>query len=163
MNSTTFYSKHSFSAGAGYPVGQNGKGFGEKVKLSIDENSTLEPLPEHIGMSHLITIIGNLIDNAFEAVAEQNVRLVSFFITDIGRDIVIEVADTGCGVAPDKMKAIFERGYSSKGMKRGYGLANVKESVRELGGWIEVANQKAAERYLPFYTEGEANTRGESI
>lgn len=48
---------------------------------------------------------------------------------------------------PEKIEAVFERGYSSKGMRRGYGLANVKDSVRELGGWIELANQKLAGRY----------------
>ncbi|BEV38605.1 two-component sensor histidine kinase CitS [Bacillus stercoris] len=123
-------------------LGKISKASEKKVKLVIDENSSLAPLPAHIGLSHLITIIGNLIDNAFEAVAEQRVKEVLFFITDMGRDIVIEVSDTGTGVPPDKMGAVFERGYSSKGMKRGYGLANVKDSVRELGGWIELANQK---------------------
>ncbi|MGG3030891.1 two-component sensor histidine kinase CitS [Bacillus stercoris] len=123
-------------------LGKISKASEKKVKLVIDENSSLAPLPAHIGLSHLITIIGNLIDNAFEAVAEQRVKEVLFFITDMGRDIVIEVSDTGTGVPPDKMEAVFERGYSSKGMKRGYGLANVKDSVRELGGWIELANQK---------------------
>ncbi|ASB60059.1 histidine kinase [Bacillus sp. A053] len=123
-------------------LGKISKASEKKVKLVIDENSSLAPLPAHIGLSHLITIIGNLIDNAFEAVAEQRVKEVLFFITDMGRDIVIEVSDTGTGVPPDKMEAVFERGYSSKGMKRGYGLANVKDSVRELSGWIELANQK---------------------
>lgn len=123
-------------------LGKMGKASEKKVKLFIDENSTLEPLPEHIGLSHLITIIGNLIDNAFEAVADKKMRQVSFFITDIGHDIVIEVSDTGDGVPPDKMDTVFQRGYSSKGMKRGYGLANVKESVNEVNGWVELTNQK---------------------
>lgn len=123
-------------------LGKISKASEKKVKLVIDENSSLAPLPAHIGLSHLITIIGNLIDNAFEAVADQSVREVLFFITDMGRDIVIEVSDTGPGVPPDKTEAVFERGYSSKGRKRGYGLANVKDSVRELGGWIELANPK---------------------
>ena len=39
-------------------LGKMGKASEKKVKLSIDENSTLDPLPAHIGMSHLITIIG---------------------------------------------------------------------------------------------------------
>lgn len=123
-------------------LGKISKASEKKVKLVIDENSSLAPLPAHIGLSHIITIIGNLIDNAFEAVAEQSVKEVLFFITDMGHDIVIEVSDTGPGVPPDKMEEVFERGYSSKGMRRGYGLANVKDSVRELGGWIELANQK---------------------
>ncbi len=76
-------------------LGKISKASEKKVKLVIDENSSLAPLPAHIGLSHLITIIGNLIDNAFEAVADQSVREVLFFITDMGRDIVIEVSDTG--------------------------------------------------------------------
>ncbi len=76
-------------------LGKISKASEKKVKLVIDENSSLAPLPAHIGLSHLITIIGNLIDNAFEAVAEQSVKEVLFFITDMGHDIVIEVSDTG--------------------------------------------------------------------
>lgn len=144
-------------------LGKMSKASEKKVKLSIDDNSTLGPLPPHIGLSHLITIIGNLIDNAFEAVADQSVQEVSCFITDIGRDIVIEVSDTGMGVPPDKMEAVFERGYSSKGMKRGYGLANVKESVRELGGWIELTNQKSGGAVFTVFIPKEKQTKGESI
>ncbi|MBD4756200.1 histidine kinase, partial [Xanthomonas citri pv. citri] len=69
-------------------LGKISKASEKKVKLVIDENSSLAPLPAHIGLSHLITIIGNLIDNAFEAVAEQSVKEVLFFITDMGHDIV---------------------------------------------------------------------------
>lgn len=144
-------------------LGKMSKASEKKVKLSIDDNSTLGPLPPHVGLSHLITIIGNLIDNAFEAVADQSVQEVSCFITDIGRDIVIEVSDTGLGVPPDKMEAVFERGYSSKGMKRGYGLANVKESVRELGGWIELTNQKSGGAVFTVFIPKEKQTKGESI
>lgn len=144
-------------------LGKMGRASEKKVRLSIDENSTLDPLPAHVGMSHLITIIGNLIDNAFEAVAEQDVRQVSFFITDIGRDIVIEVSDTGAGVPPDKTETVFQRGYSSKGMKRGHGLANVKESVHELGGWIELTNQKCGGAVFTVFIPKEKQTKGESI
>lgn len=59
-------------------LGKISKASEKKVKLVIDENSSLAPLPAHIGLSHLITIIGNLIDNAFEAVAEQSVKEVLF-------------------------------------------------------------------------------------
>lgn len=108
----------------------------------------------------MITIIGNLIDNAFEAVADKKMRQVSFFITDIGHDIVIEVSDTGDGVPLDKMDTVFQRGYSSKGMKRGYGLANVKESVNEVNGWVELTNQKRRGGIYCIYTEGEINKGG---
>ncbi|MBT2572481.1 sensor histidine kinase [Bacillus sp. ISL-51] len=143
-------------------LGKMGKASEKKVQLSIDENSFLESLPKHVGSSQMITIIGNVIDNAFEAVAEKKVRKVSFFITDIGRDIVIEVSDSGDGVPPDKIQTIFQKGYSSKGTKRGYGLANLKEAVNELQGWIEISNQKSGGAVFTVFIPKERH-KGESM
>lgn len=85
-------------------------------------------------------------------------REVSLFITDIGFDIIIEVSDSGDGVDEGAISQLFTRGHSSKGEGRGYGLANVKEVLDELGGWIEVANQKEGGAiftvYIPKGTKG---------
>ncbi|MBL2533689.1 GHKL domain-containing protein, partial [Klebsiella pneumoniae] len=91
--------------------------------------SALHPLPDHIKVSHLITILGNIIDNAFDAVSGQEEKRVSFFVTDIGHDIVFEVIDSGIGIPVEKITTIFQKGFSTKGTDRGYGLANVKEMV----------------------------------
>ncbi|WP_353856391.1 sensor histidine kinase [Bacillus sp. Bos-x628] len=140
-------------------LGKLGKASEKKVHFHIDENSSLEPLPPHMSLSHFITIIGNLVDNAFEAVLNKERREVDLFITDIGFDIIIEVSDSGDGVNEEELKHIFTRGHSSKGEGRGYGLANVKEVLDELGGWIEVTNQKEGGAiftvYIPKGIEGE--------
>ena len=68
-----------------------------------------------MGSSQLITIIGNLIDNAFEAVAEKEKRGI-LFMTDIGRDIVIEVADSGDGVPQEKQKRYLKRATLQRGL-----------------------------------------------
>lgn len=143
-------------------LGKMGKASEKKVKLSIDENSFLESPPEHVGSSQLITIIGNLIDNAFDAVAEKEKKEVAFFMTDIGRDIVIEVADSGDGVPQEKTGTIFEKGYSSKGTRRGYGLANLKEAVSELQGWIEISQQKSGGAVFTVFIPKE-RPKGESV
>ncbi|MFA1793816.1 ATP-binding protein [Bacillus velezensis] len=143
-------------------LGKMGKASEKKVKLSIDENSFLESLPEHVGSSQLITIIGNLIDNAFEAVSEKEKKEVAFFMTDIGRDIVIEVADSGDGVPQEKTETIFEKGYSSKGTRRGYGLANLKEAVSELQGSIEISQQKSGGAVFTVFIPKET-PKGESV
>lgn len=126
-------------------LGKISKASEKKINFTVDENSSIEPLPEHIKVSQLATMIGNVIDNAFEAVEmlkETKEPTVSFFAIDIGHDIVFEVSDNGVGIADEQIDLIFEKGFSMKGKeKRGYGLANVKEAVRELGGIIEIKNR----------------------
>ncbi|MGC4377868.1 sensor histidine kinase [Fictibacillus sp. Mic-4] len=123
-------------------LGKLGKASEKKINFTLDPNSSIEPLPPHIGVSQLVTIIGNLIDNAFEAVAKQGKKEVLFFITDVGNDIVIEVVDNGPGISDEQIETIFKKGFSMKGPNRGYGLSNVKEAIDELEGTIEVSNQK---------------------
>jgi len=103
-------------------------------------------VPDGVAPSRdLVTIVGNLVDNAFDALAAvEGERVVRF---DAGvRDgyVVLTVADTGPGVpGPDPMQA-FRRGWSTKAAAegatggRGLGLALVVQSVERLGGSIEV-------------------------
>ncbi|WP_330218306.1 sensor histidine kinase [Ornithinibacillus californiensis] len=122
-------------------LGKIGKSSEKKVEFRIDTNSYLEELPSHIDVAKLITIVGNLLDNALEAVEKKEKREIVFFVTDLGDDIVFEIADSGDGIPGQDTYRIFERGYSTKREKgRGYGLAIVTETIGELGGQIEVHN-----------------------
>lgn len=121
--------------------GKIGKASEHKIAFTIDPNSYLKPLPKHIDLSKLITILGNIIDNAFEEVMKCPKREVTFFTTDIGNDIVFEVSDTGKGIDFENYEDIFEKGFSTKiGKDRGYGLAIVKQVITELNGTIELQN-----------------------
>ncbi|WP_079474884.1 sensor histidine kinase [Marinococcus halophilus] len=110
----------------------------KKTGFTVDSESSLEAMPEHVTLTSLIIIAGNLIDNAMEAVNGQTTREVSFFVTDIGKDIVMEVKDNGPGMPGHLQTELFQQGTSSKGEGRGYGMTNVKNEVDELGGMIEV-------------------------
>ncbi|MFJ8237360.1 ATP-binding protein [Ureibacillus sp. NPDC094379] len=123
-------------------LGKLGKASEKKITLEIDSDSYVDPLPTHIVVTDIITIIGNLIDNAFDAVAHQQKKKVTFSITGVGNDIIIEVADNGKGIPEELLDSVFYLGYSSKGENRGYGLFNVKHIVESLGGTIEVNNGK---------------------
>jgi CitB family two-component system sensor histidine kinase CitS len=123
-------------------LGKLGKASEKKITLEIDADSYVDPLPSHIEVTDIITIIGNLIDNAFDAVVQQKEKRVSFSITSLGKDIIIEVTDSGKGISEDVVDSLFSLGYSSKGLNRGYGLFNVKQIVEYLGGTIEVSNEK---------------------
>ncbi|WLD94469.1 sensor histidine kinase [Alkalihalobacillus sp. AL-G] len=124
-------------------LGKIGKASEKKITFDIDPNTSLNQLPNHIDMFKVVTILGNLIDNAMEAVENQGEKRVVFFATDIGKDIVFDISDNGIGILEEKMEFLFQRGYSTKDMEeRGFGLSIVKEIVDELEGQIEIHNQE---------------------
>ncbi len=110
-----------------------------KVELEIHRESSFCDVPETIDRDHLITIMGNLIDNAIEAVLPSGVRnkKVIVFLTDLGPDLIIEVEDTGIGIPDDYASRIFQTGFSTKCEKNhGFGLALVKHAVDQLHGYV---------------------------
>ena len=85
----------------------------------------------------LITIVGNLIDNALEAVANCEKKQVEVKI-QYGDTLIITVQDTGKGIQEEEIGALFTKGYSTKGDNRGYGLYLVTESIQRINGKIHV-------------------------
>ncbi|KJG72123.1 hypothetical protein UA70_00940 [Raoultella planticola] len=84
--------------------------------LSFDPACQLDrPLPSLIE-SELISIIGNLLDNAIEATqrAELPHEPVEVLIQLNARELMIEVADRGIGIDPAIRDHIFERGITTK-------------------------------------------------
>src|SRR5699024_3166159 len=103
-------------------LGKISKASEKKVKFHIDENSHLSTLPAFIKRSHLTTIIGNLVDNAIEAVLESDNKTITFFALDYGNDIIFEVSDEGKGIDKQSFNRLFEKGFSTKkSNSRGYG------------------------------------------
>ncbi len=110
-----------------------------KINFQVDEDASLGAIPERIHRSKLVTILGNLIDNAFEAVVNNQEKNVVFSATDVGEEIVLEVIDNGPGIPEEVLPYILDQGFSTKqGEQRGYGLANVREIVEEMGGDFEI-------------------------
>lgn len=116
-----------------------------KVKFILDEDSKLERLPKDVQKHLFVSILGNLITNAFEAVEqlEEADRIVRVLIVDNGKEILIEVEDSGKGLNEEIKEVIFEQRVSTKSSlkdQHGYGLLKVQENVKELGGTIYTEN-----------------------
>ena len=94
----------------------------------------------------LITVIGNLLDNAFDAMNEngdyQAQKELMFGIYSKPGAVLITVDDTGSGISKEDIAHIFENGYSTKGEGRGTGLYQVKSMVENFGGKITVETQE---------------------
>ncbi|WP_166241288.1 ATP-binding protein [Paenibacillus turpanensis] len=114
-----------------------------KVELALDRESSFCDVPKHISRSDIVTILGNVIDNAMEAVLLPGARgkRVTIFMTDLGRDLLIEVSDEGPGIADADRERIFEAGFSTKASSgRGVGLSLVRQAIRDLGGSISISS-----------------------
>ena len=94
----------------------------------------------------LITVIGNLLDNAFDAMNEstdyKEHKELMFGIYSKPGAVLITVDDTGSGIKTEDMELIFENGFSTKGEGRGTGLHQVKAMVENFGGKITVESQE---------------------
>lgn len=93
----------------------------------------------------LVTVIGNLLDNAFDAMNANSdykaPKELTFGIYSKPGAMLITVDDTGSGIKPEDLDHIFENGYSTKGKDRGSGLYQVKSMVTNFGGKITVESQ----------------------
>ncbi|MFC4454994.1 sensor histidine kinase [Deinococcus sonorensis] len=84
----------------------------------------------------LVTGAGNLIENAFEALRGQGQGTVTVSIGEDPEGVQLEVMDDGPGVPPELTQRILERGFSTRGEGRGYGLALVLARVQASGGQL---------------------------
>lgn len=111
------------------------------VRLRFVVTGILPPLEDGALRNGLVTILGNLIDNAIDAVQNRPEQAVSVTLNAGDRDLTITVTDTGCGIAEEDRELIFTKSHSSKGPKRGLGLWLVRKSVESQNGSVSLESQ----------------------
>jgi len=118
------------------------------IQLEVSKESELGRGDEQTARD-LTTVIGNLIDNAMDAVAEVSEPKIVLTIQNIDDLITVRVGDNGAGIADDAMKEIFTQGFSTKDTTvsggRGFGLALSRLVCRRRGGDITAVNDHGAQ------------------
>jgi len=131
---------------AGTILGKYNKAKELKVDFHIDPDSSMIDVPECISRERLVTIIGNILDNSFEAVIGQNEsqRNVKLSMTDLGNDLIFEFEDSGEGVQERDWKTIFKKGFTTKKKKQGHGMGLflVEKALTRLQGGISVSSSE---------------------
>lgn len=90
-------------------------------------------------------VLMNLFSNAKDAMETSDEKVITVETREENRQVVIEVADTGCGIEPDDLPRVFSRAYTTKpvGKGSGMGLDLVRMIVREMNGAIGVESEVA--------------------
>lgn len=103
----------------------------------------------------LVTVVGNLVDNAVEALGPYGGRVQVRLVTSAD-GVLVEVRDSGPGVAPELADEVFRHGFTTKIAEsagtRGLGLALTRQACVTRGGWVDVRNDDGAvfTALLPF-------------
>jgi len=113
------------------------------IVIELSPQSHLEAIIDG-EMSHtLVTIIGNLIDNAMESINKNKDHEGNILVNIVQEEneILIDVRDNGIGIEKENMDLIFNRGFSTKGEGRGVGLYLIKQELDRFEGSILVESQ----------------------
>ena len=123
------------------------------VRFILDENTHFDSRDIYVPSEALVTITGNLIDNALDAMnvpvslsddeAKRQKELKISVMTLPGK-MLITVKDNGSGISKENAAHIFDNGFSTKGSGRGVGLYHTKQLIESLGGSISFESQEGS-------------------
>lgn len=114
------------------------------VKFILKEGICYKDSDINLPSEALITIAGNLIDNALDSMNQQfsgrtnetvGSELLFGVYTKPG-ELLMTVKDNGCGISEINKDKVFENGFSTKGQGRGVGLYHCKQLIESFGGKI---------------------------
>ncbi|MFG2951748.1 sensor histidine kinase [Streptomyces adustus] len=125
-------------------LGKTAQAHERGVELVVSRDGGLDDglLPRTLPARDLVTILGNLVDNAVDAAQGGTPARVTVTVRGDARELVLCVSDTGAGVDPAHAELVFRRGFSTKPsgpQGRGLGLALVQQAVTRHEGSLSVA------------------------
>lgn len=122
-------------------------------RLVVSADSSLSPVTASaLPSSDLVTVVGNLVDNALEAVAGQPApRRVDVQLDDTSTPglLVVQVHDNGPGLDEEALRRVTEVGWSTRpggdrSYGRGVGMALVRQVAACHDGELETGNDEGA-------------------
>lgn len=118
------------------------------IRLTLLGNSRLPEHSRYLTTHELVTVVGNLLENAIEAINVQDAdaeRRIVLQITEDETGLLVVVSDSGEGIREEILPRIFDQGYSTKADHgRGVGMGLVKSIVDRNNGTIEVDSEPDA-------------------
>ena len=118
------------------------------IHMTLLTNSFLPEHSEYLSTAELVTIVGNLLENAIEAVnalPDQRTRRIVLQLTEDETGLLVVVSDTGIGIQPKHLEHIFDSGFSTKATEgRGYGMNLIRNIADRHHASLEVDSEPDA-------------------
>lgn len=113
------------------------------IKLTLKHDSKCDVIETHISSEIIVTILGNLIENAMEELNQPGRELKEIAVGIITWEdgIILSVDDTGHGIEFEQKEKVFELGFSTKGENRGTGMYLVSDLVNRYHGRLELETE----------------------
>ena len=131
-----------------------------RIIFQLDPESRMIDIPKKINREKIVTILGNLLENALEAAQENTSgkRTVQLSMTDFGNDLIFEVEDSGSGIEDESVDLSLQHGFTTKsGTGRGIGLSLVHENLKYLGGHLTVVRSSLGGMRFTIYIPKHSN------
>jgi two-component system, CitB family, sensor histidine kinase MalK len=144
---------------AGFIIGKASYAREAHVEFQLSFETKIPASADRAVTGELVTILGNLINNAVESVVNLPEKKVHVHFSFVDGLLTVSVTDSGPGIKEEDAEKIFLKKYSTKeGEARGFGLHLVKESIEKLDGSIETSIQDGTEFtvIIPYETGGES-------
>lgn len=146
---------------AGFLLGKQSEARERDVQFDIQIENPIPAASSPRTVHDLVTVMGNVIENAFEALLDQPTPHLVITLAREGDALWVQCQDNGPGIAPDLLPHVLAKGVSAKGEDRGLGLSMVKARLDDVGGDISVYSTPGQgtliEMMYPYWSEHDAN------
>ncbi|MFB5673470.1 ATP-binding protein [Paenibacillus terreus] len=129
---------------AGLLLGKISRGKELGIEVRLDSRSWLEELPSALDHHDMVVVLGNLVENAFDALQDkQGIREIFLSIEQNAEVCSVLIEDNGHGMSQETLARLFEMGYTTKKSEhRGIGMHLVYSIVDGAGGTIAIDSEE---------------------
>jgi CitB family two-component system sensor histidine kinase MalK len=131
----------------------------QNILMQLDADASLPLCPDDAVSHDLVTILGNLLENAVEAIGAGEIREIHVSLRPEESQLHLSVSDSGPGIPGEVLDKAFALGFSTKGEHRGFGLWQAAHTVAARGGRLVAENHEGGgarfSASLSLYPEGQ--------